>query len=293
VSFVDLPGNVEHGPVGLETLDLRVGRVDGEDLSRIAVGEDVREDDGAEFPGGGRGADDGDGFRPQEGVEASQAISGYCRRLQKYLAKTPPELFQAALEDFADTLKAKFAVSGSGEPEDQLRAPLEALFEAYSRIINREILLTGEPHLGDRVGKPDFAAHHQKQTIGYVEAKAPGKGADPAFYKGHDLEQWHRFQIVPNLFYRDGNEWALYRNGEGEGQIVRFRGDARGKGSAAVNSAIASSLFQLFAAFGSWAPIVPQKPKDLAEFLAPYCRLIRGEVEEALGNARSPLAFLL
>lgn len=211
---------------------------------------------------------------------------------REYCKRTPPELFLAALQDFSESVRGKLAIPRSGEPEDQLRGPLEALFEAYSRIICREILLTGEPRLKDRVGKPDFAAHDQKQTIGYVEVKAPGKGADPALFKGHDLEQWRRFQSVPNLFYTDGNQWALYRSGEREGHIVRFPGDVRVEGSAAVTPGIAAMLFQLFAAFSSWTPIVPQKPKDLAEFLAPYCRLVRGEVEEALENPRSPLQSL-
>jgi len=51
VSFVDLPGNVEHGPVGLETLDLRVGRVDGEDLSRIALERMFARTTAPSFPG--------------------------------------------------------------------------------------------------------------------------------------------------------------------------------------------------------------------------------------------------
>ena len=205
---------------------------------------------------------------------------------------TPPELFRAALYDFSEALRHKFAVLRSEEPEDQLRGPLETLFEAYSLIIGREILLTGEPHLKEHVGKPDFSAHDQKQTIGYVEAKAPGKGVDPALFKGHDLEQWLRFQSVPNLFYTDGNQWALYRSGEREGPIVRFTRDICAEGGAAITLDIAAVLFQLFTSFSSWTPIVPKKPKDLAEFMAPYCRLIRGEVEEALENPRSPLQSL-
>ena len=204
---------------------------------------------------------------------------------------TPPELFQIALGDFADSARAKCA-AGSGEPEDQLRAPTEALFEDYGRIISRAILLTGEARLKDRIGKPDFAAHDQTHTIGYVEVKAPGKGADPALFKGHDLEQWRRFQSVPNLFYTDGNQWALYRSGEREGALVRLAEDFRVEGRSAVTPEIAATLFQTFTAFSSWTPIVPKKPKDLAEFLAPYCRLIRGEVEETLENPRSPLQSL-
>jgi len=211
---------------------------------------------------------------------------------REYKKRTPPELFLAALQDFADSVQAKFARTSPGEPEDQLRAPVETLFEVYGRIIGRDLLLTGEPHLKNRVGKPDFAAHDAKQTIGFFELKAPGKGADPANFKGHDLEQWRKFQAVPNLFYSDGNEWALFRSGEREGALVRFPADLRTEGGRAVTADIAAVLFQLFTAFSSWAPIVPTKPKDLAEFLAPYCRLIRGDVEEALANSLSPLHIL-
>ena len=210
---------------------------------------------------------------------------------KQYSRMTPPELFQIALGDFADSAYSKCA-AGSGEPEDQLRAPIEALFEDYGRIIGRAILLTGEPHLKDRIGKPDFAAHDQAHTIGYVEVKAPGKGAAPALFKGHDLEQWRRFQSVPNLLYTDGNQWALYRSGEREGLIVRLPADFLVEGRAAVTPATAATLFQMLTVFSSWTPILPKKPKDLAEFLAPYCRLIRGEVEETLENPRSPLQSL-
>jgi hypothetical protein len=209
-----------------------------------------------------------------------------------YRSKTPHEQFRGALSDFADSLRARFDISGSGEPEDKLRGPLETLFEAYGRIIGRDLLLTGEHRLKDRVGKPDFAAHDTKQTIGYLEAKAPGKGADPGRYKGHDLEQWQRFKSVPNILYTDGNEWALFRSGDREGPLLRASSDVTSLGSQAVTEELASALFDLFAAFSSWAPVVPFKPKDLAEFLAPYCRLIRGEVEEALDNPRSPLQDL-
>lgn len=210
----------------------------------------------------------------------------------QYRANAPSELFHAALADFADSVRARFAIVGSGEPEDKLRTPLETLFEAYGRIIGRDILLTGEHHLKDRVGKPDFAAHDTKQTIGFVEAKAPGKGANPDFYKGHDHEQWQRFKAVPNILYTDGNEWALFRSGEREGHLLRSSADITIRGNEAISKELASALFEVFAAFSSWTPVVPLKPKDLAEFLAPYCRLIRGEVEEALENSKSPLQSL-
>jgi hypothetical protein len=225
-------------------------------------------------------------------ISRARRFSGVAESPDEFAKKTPPELFHLALQDFADLVRTKFALGGLGEPEDQLRAPIETLFEAFGRIIHREIVLTGEPHLKERLGKPDFAAHDNKQTIGYVEAKAPGKGAETSSYKGHDLEQWQRFRSVPNILYTDGNDWALYRSGEREGSIVRFERDVRRDGGAAVSSENAGLLFQIFTGFCSWTPIVPKKPKNLAEFLAPYCRLIRSEVEEALDNSRSPLQIL-
>ncbi len=209
-----------------------------------------------------------------------------------YRSKTPHELFHGALADFADSIRARFDISGAGEPEDKLRGPLETLFEAYGRIIGRDILLTGEHRLKDRVGKPDFAAHDTKQTIGYIEAKAPGKGAEPSRFKGHDLEQWQRFKSVPNILYTDGIEWALFRDGDRQGPLLRPQADPTREGHKAVTEDLAAALFDLLAAFSSWTPVVPHKPKDLAEFLAPYCRLIRGEVEEALDNPKSPLQIL-
>jgi hypothetical protein len=54
-----------------------------------------------------------------------------------------------------------------------------------------------------------------------VEVKAPGKGADPRRYKGHDKEQWEKLQSLPNLLYTDGNSFSLWQNGELVGSIGR------------------------------------------------------------------------
>ena len=97
---------------------------------------------------------------------------------------------------------------------------------------------------------------------------------------------------MPNILYTDGIEWALFRGGDREGPLLRSQADPTREGNKAVTKDLAAGLFDLLAAFSSWTPVVPLKPKDLAEFLAPYCRLIRGEVEEALDNPRSSLQSL-
>jgi hypothetical protein len=196
------------------------------------------------------------------------------------------------LQTFADQLTDKFSARSSGEPEDQLKSPVDQLFAAYGKIISCSIILKGESTLHSRLGRPDFAAHSDKLPVGYIELKAPGKGANPALFKGHDREQWKRFQNVPNLIYTDGNEWALYRNGELAGKRIRLSGDISTDGKKAVSEENAKALFQLFADFTAWMPIVPKKPKELAAFLAPFCRLIREEVIDSLQISSSPMHSL-
>jgi hypothetical protein len=196
------------------------------------------------------------------------------------------------LQIFADQLTAKFSARSSGEPEDQLKSPVDQLFAAYGKIISCSIILKGESTLHSRLGRPDFAAHSDDLPVGYIELKAPGKGANPDLFKGHDREQWKRFQNVPNLIYTDGNEWALYRSGELAAKRIRLSGDIRTDGKKAVSEENAKALFQLFADFTAWMPIVPGKPKELAAFLAPFCRLIREEVIDSLKISSSPMHSL-
>lgn len=207
-------------------------------------------------------------------------------------ASTPHEMLFQPLQSFAAQLTAKFSARAAGEPEDQLKSPVDQLFTAYSKIIARSIVLKGESTLHSRLGRPDFAAHSDDLPVGYIELKAPGKGANPELFKGHDRDQWKRFQNVPNLIYTDGNEWALYRSGELATKRIRLTGDIRTDGKRTISEENARDLFQLFADFTTWTPIVPKKPKELAAFLAPFCRLIREEVLDSLKDSTSPMCSL-
>ena len=144
----------------------------------------------------------------------------------------------------------------------------------------------------ERIGRPDYAVENNGLLIGYIELKEPEKGANPESYKGHDAEQWKRFKNIPNLIYTSGNEWALYQNGQLVGKRIRFAGDVCVDAQKAVTAEDAKGLFALFAAFSSWTPIVPKKAKELAAFLAPFCRLIRDEVIDALQDKQSPMHSL-
>lgn len=124
-----------------------------------------------------------------------------------------------ALRDFAAGVSKKMAPPVQGEPEDQLRAPFEALVTAIGAAVGKTVVAKGEPSLAGRIGKPDYAVFVDGILAGYAELKAPGKGANPDRYKGHDNRQWQRFQAIPNLLYTDGNEWGLFRSGEKHGPV--------------------------------------------------------------------------
>ena len=204
----------------------------------------------------------------------------------------------AALQRFADAVKAKSSQLTLGEPEDQLRGPFENLLQEVGNALSLKIVSTGETRLPGRLGKPDYAVHTRKLLIGYTELKAPGIGANPNRFTGHNQEQWKRFKAIPNLLYSDGNDWGLYRNGEAIGQAVRLSGDVVTGGKKAVTLRNAQAFLGMITDFFSWQPILPTRPtgeldiKAFAAMLAPLCRMLRDTVTDALKDPQSSLVQL-
>lgn len=186
-----------------------------------------------------------------------------------------------ALERFAESVRRKFATQVSGEPEDQLRAPFEQLLADAGTATGQQVLAIGETLLANKGGKPDFGIAIGSLLCGHAELKAPGKGADPATYTGHDKRQWQRFQNLPNLIYSDGREFALYRNGR-QVRMLRLHGDPRSMGAAAIGADDGQSFQALIRDFLAWEPIVPGTSAQLAQHLAPLCRILRDDVLDAL-----------
>lgn len=189
-----------------------------------------------------------------------------------------------AFSQFGATAKAKLRdPAATGAPEDQLRAPLETLIRDLGVLLGYppgSIVPIGENSLSDLKVRPDYAISRQKALIGFIEVKAPGKGADPRkFTDKHDKEQWGRLKSLPNLLYTDGNAFSLWQNGELAGQIERLDGDIESSGA---SLSAPATLKGLFSNFFSWEPIPPGNAQQLAEISARLCRLLRDEVTEQL-----------
>src|SRR5258708_28680966 len=184
---------------------------------------------------------------------------------------------KTAVSQFGAHAKAKLANPGaSGEPEDQLRAPLEGLFADLAELcgFKREWLTpVGESSLSTLKTRPDYAITLRTVLVGFVEVKAPGKGADPRRYKGHDKEQWEKLQSLPNLLYTDGNSFSLWQNGELVGSIVELQGDVETSGA---KLAAPLELVARFDNFLRWEPIPPKSAAELAKVSARLSRHTRG-----------------
>lgn len=175
------------------------------------------------------------------------------------------------------------AVSARGEPEDQLRNPLEVLFAdlcALAGLSSAKLTLVGESSLAEMHTRPDFAVGYDNALVGYIEVKAPGKGADPRRFRDrHDKEQWKRLSALPNLIYTDGNSFSLWRDGELVGSRQHLDGDVSSSGAALRP---APGLLGLVDDFLQWSPVAPRSARQLAQTAARLCRLLRDEVTEQL-----------
>jgi hypothetical protein len=63
-----------------------------------------------------------------------------------------------------------------------------------------QLTMIGETSLSAMSVRPDYAVEYNAveyngALVGFIEVKAPGKGADPqAFSASHDREQWRKLQ---------------------------------------------------------------------------------------------------
>jgi hypothetical protein len=201
-----------------------------------------------------------------------------------------------AISEFGKDAKAKLSNSAAtGQPEDQLRKPLENLFEALAELTGKTgmVTLVGETSLAGMQTRPDYSvtigAGKAKALVGFIEVKAPGKGVDPRKFKDqHDKEQWGKLKALPNLLYTDGNGFSLWQDGELV-SLVQLQGDIETDG-AKLGAPV--TLLPLIESFLGWNPIPPKTAHALAVTAARLCRFLRDEVVEQMAPEDSALRDL-
>jgi hypothetical protein len=191
---------------------------------------------------------------------------------------------EAAVASFGAKAKAKLNnLAAVGQPEDQIRAPFEQLLSDLAELCNfpkGAVAAIGESSVALLATRPDYAVSVQNALVGFIELKAPGKGADPRKYKDpHDKAQWLKLRSLPNVLYTDGNAFSLWQNGVLVGSITTLIGDIETSGAALQAP---TGLLGLFENFLQWNPIPPKSAKELAHSTARLCRLLRDEVTEQL-----------
>src|ERR1700691_1762760 len=200
----------------------------------------------------------------------------------------------SAIAAFGARAKEKLSnPAATGQPEDQLRAPFEHLLADLAELTRpprSAVAAVGESSIGDFKTRTDYAVAVHNALVGFVELKAPGKGADPRKFKDpHDKAQWQRLRSLPNLVYTDGNAFSLWQNGELVGSVVNLVGDIESSGN---KLGAPTALVNLFESFLRWEPVPPRSARDLAHTAARLCRLLRDEVTEQLAMGSEALTEL-
>ena len=106
-----------------------------------------------------------------------------------------------AIAGFGAQAKSKLSnLAAKGQPEDQLRAPFEDLLIQIAELCQfpkGSVAAVGESSVSDLKTRPDYAVTVHNALVGFIELKAPGKGADPRKFKDpHDKAQWEKLRSL-------------------------------------------------------------------------------------------------
>lgn len=203
---------------------------------------------------------------------------------------------------FGSEARKRLSSVVSGRPEEQLRAPLEILIPGIAELCGfpkGSVFLVPETPMPDLATRPDFAVMRKRgnasELLGFIEVKAPGKGADPRRYtNAHDKQQWNKLKALPNLIYTDGNEFSVWHGGEiqsggASSGVVKLLGDVS---SAGANLTAPGELQSAIHSFLTWTPTAPRNARELALISARLCGLVRDEVIDRLNTNDEKFADL-
>ncbi|MFC4080728.1 type ISP restriction/modification enzyme [Amycolatopsis samaneae] len=161
------------------------------------------------------------------------------------------------------------------------------MLTAIAESVGLPVTTIGETRLPDLSLRPDYAIDVAGARVGYVELKKPGHGIPGTWSKpsAHDKEQWEKFQLLPNVLYSDGEQFARYKFGKLQGEVARL---TPGLSSAGEKLRAQSSAFaRVMTDFLLWEPERPRSLNDLVRLTSNLCRLLRDDVATELDRERT------
>jgi hypothetical protein len=205
----------------------------------------------------------------------------------------------AALATFGRSVARK--LGRGGDPEDQLRGPLEILLQDVASHMGLGAVAYGEVQLREIRARPDYAVDiggidSRGTRVGYVEIKAPERGIPPDWRpNAHERAQAEKLAQLPNVLYTNGKQWAHLSYGRLVAPAVTLAGSLTNPSDPlrADDGAFESVLGR----FLLWEPERPRSLAELIRVVAGLCRLLREEVAATLSGppgqkAHADLALL-
>jgi hypothetical protein len=196
-----------------------------------------------------------------------------------------PDKFADIVSQFGTEVTPKLR-SGAGHGEAQLRDPFARLLDEAGKAIGIDVLTIDETPLDSLGIRPDFMVNVAGARVGYAELKARGRKVPTKWVPtAREQEQWEKLQLLPNVLYTDGEQWAVYHFGELSGSVAQLDGDLR---TAGPRLRPADSAFErVVTEFLLWKPDPPRSIGQLVDAVANLCSLLRDEVRETLLRERS------
>jgi hypothetical protein len=174
----------------------------------------------------------------------------------------------------------------AGHLEEQMHELIARLLKDIAASLGLEVRTAVETQLRALGIRPDIRVDVADAVGGYVEVKLPGSPIPTTGKLSKaDQDRWEKLQLLPNLLYCDGEQWALFRYGQLTGSVAHLSGEAALAGNAI--AADNDEFTDVVSNFLLWKPTPPRTVKQLIRAVAIQCRLLRSEVTDALASEHS------
>ena len=204
----------------------------------------------------------------------------------------PGKTLTDVISAYGAKLKPKLANIAIGGARGSVARPLEVLLHdlaAIGGLSAGSVHLVGETTLADLKTRPDFAVTVSKALVGFIEVKAPGKGADPRKFN----DCMRKPSGTSSSRCRTSSTPTAIRSACGATASSKARlSISTAMWRLQVRSFPRATLLPLINDFLRWSPIPPKTAKQLAQVSARLCRLLRDEVIEQMARSSPGLTGL-